>query len=272
MEIAKNNIYEWYEHWEGKVHVGFSGGKDSQAMLHLVRTMYPDVPAVYVNTGLEWPETKKVIRETENIITLRPKMPFHKVIVHYGWPVISKVTAKKLKEIQRGKTLYNRQRRMMGTVLDKVPTRWLFMIEAPFLISDMCCVVMKKNPKKEYEKKTGRKPYIDLLADESRNRKVSHIKYGCNKFKDGDNVSRPIMSWSTEDVWRYIRENKIKYAEIYDKGLSQTGCIFCCFGLHLDQSPNRFQVLKSLHPKLHRYVVDKLGLDKICDFMGLPYE
>ena len=50
--IAQIRIREWYEHWNGQVYVSFSGGKDSTVLLHLVRQLYPDVPAVYGDTGL----------------------------------------------------------------------------------------------------------------------------------------------------------------------------------------------------------------------------
>ncbi len=30
-------IEEWYDRWEGKVYVAFSGGKDSTVLLHVVR-------------------------------------------------------------------------------------------------------------------------------------------------------------------------------------------------------------------------------------------
>ena len=58
MKIQKSiaKIIEWYERHDGKVYVSFSGGKDSTVLLHLVRSFYPDVPAVFVNTGLEYPE------------------------------------------------------------------------------------------------------------------------------------------------------------------------------------------------------------------------
>ena len=45
--MTQQRIREWYEHWDGMVYVSFSGGKDSTVLLHLVRDMYPDVPAVF---------------------------------------------------------------------------------------------------------------------------------------------------------------------------------------------------------------------------------
>lgn len=46
IQISQARIIEWYQKHNGKVIVSFSGGKDSTVLLHLVRTLYPDVPAV----------------------------------------------------------------------------------------------------------------------------------------------------------------------------------------------------------------------------------
>ena len=84
-------ITEWYKHWEEKVYVAFSGGKDSTVLLHLVRSIYPEVPAVFSDTGLEYPEIKAFVRSVENVVWLRPKMSFKEVIEKYGYPVVSKM-------------------------------------------------------------------------------------------------------------------------------------------------------------------------------------
>ena len=68
----------------------FSGGKDSTVLLHLVRSLFPEVPAVFVDTGLEYPEVRSFIKSFDNVTVLRPEMPFNKVITEYGYPVISK--------------------------------------------------------------------------------------------------------------------------------------------------------------------------------------
>jgi len=57
---SQMRIREWYEHWSGDVYVAFSGGKDSTVLLHLTRQLYPDVPAVFCDTGLEFPEIKEL--------------------------------------------------------------------------------------------------------------------------------------------------------------------------------------------------------------------
>ena len=86
IELSKNRIKQFYEHFDGQVYVSFSGGKDSTVLLHLVRSLYPEVPAVFVDTGLEYPEVRQFVKQTENTITIRPKITFKQVLEKYGEP------------------------------------------------------------------------------------------------------------------------------------------------------------------------------------------
>ena len=93
IQISQARIIEWYQRNKGNVVVSFSGGKDSTVLLHLVRSIYPDVPAVFSNTGLEYPEIHRFVRTFPNVTIVAPKMNFSEVISTYGYPLIGKEVA-----------------------------------------------------------------------------------------------------------------------------------------------------------------------------------
>ena len=37
----------------------------------------------------------------------------------------------------------------------------------------------------------------------------------------------PLVDWSEEDVWRYIRDNDVPYNPLYDQGYTSIGCVIC---------------------------------------------
>ena len=60
IKMTQRRIRDWVKKYgEDGVYVSFSGGKDSTVLLHIVREMYPDIEAVFVNTGLEYPEIQR---------------------------------------------------------------------------------------------------------------------------------------------------------------------------------------------------------------------
>ena len=128
---------------------------------------------------------------------------------------------------------------------------------------------MKKQPMKDYHKKTGRHPFIGQMASDSRQRKINYYKHGCNAFS-GTIQSNPLGFWLEEDVWTYLKDKP--YSKIYDMGHKRTGCTFCMFGVHMEKEPNRFQLMKETHPKLYDYCINKLGCGKVLDYIGVKYE
>ena len=93
IQISQTRIIEWYNHYHGDVVVSFSGGKDSTVLLHLVRSVYPNVKAVFSNTGLEYPEIQRHVMSIDNVDIVRPSMRFDEVISTYGYPLIGKEVA-----------------------------------------------------------------------------------------------------------------------------------------------------------------------------------
>ena len=98
---TKRRIQEWIDYYgEDKVYISFSGGKDSTVLLDLVRQVNSNIPAVFIDTGLEYPETKEFVNSIDNVTILRPKMSFKQVIEKYGYPMVSKEQANYLDDIE----------------------------------------------------------------------------------------------------------------------------------------------------------------------------
>lgn len=210
----------------GSVYVSFSGGKDSTVLKHIVDSMYDDVPSLFVNTGLEYPEIQKFAMSQKNVVTVRPEMRFDEVIKKYGFPVVSKEVANTVRGAKHGggsgKWKTTRMQRLRGELLDSDGNKsayncekWAFLLDAPFEVSDQCCAVMKKKPAKQYEKETGRKPIIGTLANESRYRQQQWVRNGCNSFDGARARSAPLSFWTEQDILHYIKRYDVPYCSVY---------------------------------------------------------
>ena len=65
---TKRRIQEWIDYYgEDKVYISFSAGKDSTVLIDLVRQVNPNIPAVFIDTGLEYPETKEFVNSIDKV-------------------------------------------------------------------------------------------------------------------------------------------------------------------------------------------------------------
>ncbi len=268
------------------VSVSFSAGIDSTVLINLVRVEFPETVGVFCDTGMEYPEIKEFARSIDNVVTVKPKIPFHKVIEKYGWPVISKDQACALGRYQKTKLPEQKYYRMNGFPNGKkgmISKKWQYLADGPFQISEKCCEVIKKNPMLAYEKLTGQHPFIGMRAEESDLRKRYWAKHGCNAYNLKHPLSNPLMAWKKQDILRYLKLNNLPYASIYGDliekdgelfltGAKGTGCMFCGFGAHVEDQPNRFQRMEKEHPKHYNYIINKLGAAKIFALVGIPYK
>lgn len=277
--------------YEDNCYISFSGGKDSTVLLHLARQIYPNIPAVYIDTGLEFPEVREFALSQANIIKLVPKMNFKQVIEAYGYPVVSKEQAAFIQEYRDTKSEKLKDIRWNGNKYGrgKISKKYRYLVNAPFKISDKCCDIMKKNPAQLFEKESGLHPIIGTMACESAQRKSNWLMYGCNAFNTKRPTSKPLSFWTEQDILEYIVKYKVSYSKAYgdivkDKnglwrttGESRTGCMFCLFGVQYEKEPNKLQRMNVTHKHIHDWCCKDvecggLGLQKVCDFMGTKTE
>ena len=286
--LSMTRIQEWYEHWCGKISVNFSGGKDSTVLLHLVRSMYPETPAVYADTRLDLPEVREFVKKTPNVIFVKPVMDFREVIKTYGWVFPSKNVAQYVEAARRGV----RYATMLfdGKNYDGTPSkfnkdrysRWKFLIDAPFKISPKCCEMMKEKPLDNFRKQTGLMPIVGLMAVESIRRELTWRKVGCNAFDTKHPMGRPMMFWTEQDVFNYILKYGLEIPACYGDivcckgkykttGEQRTGCAFCLIGAHRDKKSSRIKRMKETHPELYKYCMDHLGMREVVEWLNLPH-
>lgn len=70
--MTQRRIRDWYNHYDGDVYVSFSGGKDSTVLKHLVENTVGvyDVPCVFIDTGLEYPEIKQFVKNARIMVII----------------------------------------------------------------------------------------------------------------------------------------------------------------------------------------------------------
>lgn len=252
-----------------KVYISYSGGKDSTVLSHIAKSMYPNILHLFANTTNEYPETLKHIKweKNNNGTIIVPVLPidskgntwtFKKVVDYYGYPIFSKRISNAIRTYQHARS-------------DQTRSNALEYIERNFKkydkykklpISDKCCEKLKKSPLRKKAKELGLQcAILGIRASESYQREKDWLEYGCNVFHlHKDNQSRPLSFWNENDILSYIERYDVKISELYSTGYSRNGCMYCGFGVQLeDRNNNRYQKLKKTHPIQYDYFVRNFG-------------
>lgn len=226
-------------------YIAFSGGKDSTVLSDLVDRALPGnkIPRIYSNTGLDYLEIQKFVRqlanEDERFFIIRPKKDIKKTLAEYGYPFKSKFHSHIC-------DIYSRQGKT-GCVLKYAEPKAntphscpkvlqdMFNKPLPFKISEKCCYKFKKEPFALYEKESGR--HIGLTGMR-RAEKGLREQLKCLVF-DNDKLHRfhPLAPMDDDFIESYIKHFQIRLCVLYyaPYGFKRTGCALCGYSTRLQE-------------------------------------
>lgn len=252
---TKQRIREWVNHYgENGVYVSFSGGKDSTVLLHIVREMYPDIEAVFVNTGLEFPEIQKFAQSFPNVKVLYPNVPFYEVMAQYGYPLISKTVSHNVGVLRRnpdGRVAHNifaPEKRGPFAMF-----KWKPLSGMDFCLSEKCCDFTKKEPAHKYSRESGKMSITAQMACESKLREKEWLESGCNAFGNDNPVSNPMSFWTEQDILLYIKIHKEEMVQERIKNIEER------YGCPLEEIIN---------PKTGELTYSREKMTPICEVYG----
>ena len=218
--------------------IACSFGKDSMAVLHLVRSVTDNFKVLWNNTLVEYPETyqfaRTIIKEWDlDCIEAKPEKTFWNIVEEHGFPINAR-NSEGQKQVAAAQ----------------------------------CCNELKKKPTKKALRELDCDLYFTgLTRYESRLREFSARKYGDYFYSSKWNhwKCHPILNWTTEDVWEYHRMFDVPHNSLYDKnevkidGGIRTGCWPCPQAIKYGKLAH----LRNYYPKLFDLLVVKKGLGKV---------
>lgn len=208
--------------------VGFSGGKDSQVLLELVKMAKVKFKAYYNVTTNDPPDNVYFIRKNYHEVEfLHPKDNFFKLIENHGLPTrIRRFCCAELKE-----------KTGVGNVV---------------LTGVRAEESLRRSQYNDLQIISKRKEH----ADRSRKRTIEDIEqneHRCIKGKDKIMVY-PLLHWTNDDVWQFIRDRHLPINPCYEK-FNRVGCMFCPFS-----SKNQIGHYESLYPKFKDYIIKSMDI------------
>ena len=260
LDHAVATVENFFSRLDGRCFVSFSGGKDSTVLLDLVRRFVDkNCPAVFCNTGAEYPDVVNFVHSFDNVIIIKPEHTFKEIIEQRGFPLVSKEQSRYIRQARHTKSEKLRamrlnvdgEKRKFGFISKK----WRYLVHQPYDVSEECCDILKKRPFKKFCKERNLRPLIATTCDESLLRAEMYVRRGgCSSFEKDKEASYPLSIFLDSDIYEYIHKFNLRLCDLYKKGFVRTGCMACGFGAHVDKE--RFKLLNRTCPRVAKKILN----------------
>ena len=89
----------------------------------------------------------------------------------------------------------------------------------PTRVNRWCCEILRESGGE------GRKVLTGIRWDESAPRKKRQLVDICARSRKY--TVNPILDFTHDDIWEYIRTHNLPYCSLYDEGFKRIGCVLC---------------------------------------------
>lgn len=183
VETLCERIADHFNRHDG--YIAFSGGKDSMVVLDLARRVDPDLPVVFFDSGLEYPETLDFIRKVADDWDL----DLHRIAAD-------------------------------PPLLDVLVDSGAWEHHVPDGAAPDLHRILITEPARRAHELLGPGELWGVRADESAGRRTLYTtsgREGVIERRDGTVAYGPIWNWSTGDVWSYIRRHRLPVNPLYER-------------------------------------------------------
>jgi 3'-phosphoadenosine 5'-phosphosulfate sulfotransferase (PAPS reductase)/FAD synthetase len=255
-----------------RILVSVSGGSDSDCIIHLLCTYFPEYLEkchfVFVNTGLEFDATKRHIQAIQEKYGIEIKEIRGKSVVYaikeYGFPILSKYKSELIRKYNEGqphahKWIFEEKVRSFKAMAWTEPQKKLaqYIKDNGIKVSAKCCDISKKAPLFQYIKDND----IDLNITGERKAEGGQRALAHNScFEEGNHgVDKymPLWWWNNWSKRAFKIVEGIRYSDCYEVyGMKRTGCVGCPFNIYIAQD---LTIMSQCEPQLYKACMNVFG-------------
>ncbi|SEH89921.1 phosphoadenosine phosphosulfate reductase family protein [Paraburkholderia hospita] len=212
-----------------KIALQFSGGKDSLALLYLMREHWPKLTVYWTDTGDAFPETRELVDKVEamvpNLVRVNGNQP--EVIRVYGIP--SDI-------VPAANTPIGIASRGYGVLMQDRYS---------------CCMRSLMFPMQERMMADG----ITLVIRGQKNSDKLRSPIKSGHVEDGIEYLFPLEDWDDSDVFNYLTEEEVEHPRFYDHMSASPDCMTCS----AYWEDGRGAYLKQFHPEAYQEYQSRLN-------------